>query len=1467
MDLMPTVISNPHPLLGDGREYYYSTFLKQETLGQYCLRNHVCIPRHNVAVFVNGVRLIDDWERFIPESGDRIVFRSTARGGGARKIVSIVAMIAIAIAAPYAAVAMGFTAGTTAFSIATGVIMMAGSLLVSALLPPIKPAQLGVKEKEQSPTYGISAGRNQMSQYSPMVVVFGRHKLVPFHASKPYTTFVGNDQYLSQAFHLGLQPELEIDQIKIGQTLIGNFREVEINRSLADGKLTLVSGNVDTLEGFEFTQGDGWTVRTSPADTEFIDVDVTANLFNIADDGDEKNETVTVEAQYKEVGTTQWFPLGGDYTTTATHYWSLGFWTVTVWGRETDREERTWTQVRYGSINPNDHTANQLESVTTDTYRDRDTREVITKQTSYIWRWIQHPVRWGRPWQGVAPNPYTQISNTGVQEITGSSPQTPSRATLSTNVDRGTYDVRVRKITADVSTSRRSNKTAVAQIRFTQADDADYTGQARLAVRIKATSQLNGAIDELSCIASAKCLVWENNAWVNKATSNPAWWYLHWALGRFDMNMNRVYGEGLPWSRIDVEGIKAWASFCDSKQLSFNWILDRKMSIEEVYYTIARAGRAGVTWHTGKRGVVFDSADIPTTTMVTPANIIAGSYEYTYINTKVADEIIINFYNAERDWEKDVVRQRVPNVQDLNNPITLDLEGCTDVHMAGREANLLAASQHFHRKQHKWDMDIEGMLAVRGDVVEMTHDLNNWGASGRLQSANGNVLTLDGYVKGVSNGWLSLRSPTNKLAYLRANGVGDTDTLTVIGSYPVGFVPPTPDTAIDYLWQYHPQKTPGKKLHIKSVQPKSDTTFTFEAIEYVPEYYASEHDAFAHISKPILYPSPINVYNISASEQTIEGKKGVVEVTFSWTLSERSSSAVSIYINQQPHQSFDTSRYMTSLTAKTGDILDIEVHPLKDGRGVPLRYQYTVGGTTFVVPLVTKLTTKPDLWTIVLDWEIPAGRAIERTEIWYSTTPTLGTAQKLTDLAYPQNNYRHWVNVPNTELWYWVRLVNKYGTIGGFYPTGNGVYGVSSWDASEYLQYFNGQISRDQLALDITSDIKQDVLDSMGDVVFDQVEGYVVEATIDRLIGALAGSNTVYTGNEVVHVGETSFYSQIAEKDLVQSQRIDAQYALLESNAAMILEERTARTTQIEAIAQSQETVIAKAEANEALVQTNASTLANIDGKLSATYTIKAQVHSDGRRYAAGMGLGVYEDNGAMQSSVYFLADRFAFLNLANNRITTPFVIQGGTTFINNALIDNLAANKIDTRGLTIKDNAGNVIFGSAVNLNTSRITGLGAFASLSKLNSSNISTYMESAAIGTAYIGNLAVETIKVANNAITSLDVHNIDVTRYMSYSSNMVLYTITLPAGDYYISGYVDRYSVAELWNSPHDPNGTFGTEGHSVSLYIAGKQYFKDTSVGVKRTSAFTVEIRATIATNSTARNMRLAATLSILRRLK
>lgn len=72
---------------------------------------------------------------------------------------------------------------------------------------------------------------------------------------------------------------------------------------------------------------------------------------------------------------------------------------------------------------------------------------------------------------------------------------------------------------------------------------------------------------------------------------------------------------------------------------------------------------------------------------------------------------------------------------------------------------------------------------------------------------------------------------------------------------------------------------------------------------------------------------------------------------------------------------------------------------------------------------------------------------------------------------------------------------------------------------------------------------------------------------------------------------------------------------------------------------------------------------------LSAMYTIKTSLTVSGRLYLAGLGIGVENTNGVVETQVLVAADKFAIIDPTSEVLTSPFIVQGGQTYINQAFI------------------------------------------------------------------------------------------------------------------------------------------------------------------------------------------------------
>lgn len=160
-----------------------------------------------------------------------------------------------------------------------------------------------------------------------------------------------------------------------------------------------------------------------------------------------------------------------------------------------------------------------------------------------------------------------------------------------------------------------------------------------------------------------------------------------------------LYGGGLTDAQIDIEGIKAWATFCDAQGLTFSAVFDQAQTLADALQTIARCGFGSPSWASGKLGVVWDAPNQTPVMAFGMANICKGSFEISYVTDNLADEIVVNYNDRNKNWESNQVRVTVPGT--VGTPVktsTVDLMGCTTNAMAAKFANALAAQQYYRRR-------------------------------------------------------------------------------------------------------------------------------------------------------------------------------------------------------------------------------------------------------------------------------------------------------------------------------------------------------------------------------------------------------------------------------------------------------------------------------------------------------------------------------------------------------------------------------------------------------------------------------------------------------------------------------------------------------------------------------------------------------------------------------------------------
>jgi predicted phage tail protein len=498
-------------------------------------------------------------------------------------------------------------------------------------------------------------------------------------------------------------------------------------------------------------------------------------------------------------------------------------------------------------------------------------------------------------------------------------------------------------------------------------------------------------------------------------------------------------------------------------------------------------------------------------------------------------------------------------------------------------------------------------------------------------------------------------------------------------------------------------KVQAQLFRVTSVSEKEGITFEISATQHEPGKYAAVDSGAAIDPAPII-GLPLNTQqaprNVRVS-QFVVVDQGITRtnMTIAWDSAPNAIAYIAEFRK-------DNGDWITA--GRTGG-LSIDVSNIYTGRYAarvravnavdivsPFAYstETVLKGKTGSPPKPLAFSASTDqVMSIRLSWAFSADAAdTAYTEVYYSDTPSFEKASQLSRYGYPTSSGNLLNLAAGHSLYFWARLVDTSGNIGPWYPdiASPGVRGAATADTDLILGYLVGKITSTELSKELLGpiqeipDLKQKVEENDARITSEQqarldgdkaLAGRIDKVEAQVVIPEMAGSDGDYAGSTEVYAGVWSEQSARAEADLALSQRIDTTTAQFTSaNASLIAavrDESQARADAISAQAQRITTVEAKANDNTAAVQTVAKSYADLNGQLSASYTVKTQITKDGHTYMAGISLGVNGSGGDVESQVLVAASRFAVLDPNGSVVTSPFVIQGGQVFLNEAFIGN----------------------------------------------------------------------------------------------------------------------------------------------------------------------------------------------------
>lgn len=379
-------------------------------------------------------------------------------------------------------------------------------------------------------------------------------------------------------------------------------------------------------------------------------------------------------------------------------------------------------------------------------------------------------------------------------------------------------------------------------------------GHTILEMKIVATNQLNGMVDNLSATAYRELPVYNGTDWLTQQeTSNPAWVVA-------DVLCGEANPDPISYDRLDQASFLAFAEWCDilksvdefpENDLPSNTV-NGVWTTESTAYTrvneILSSSRATLGLVDNKYTIIWENFPRVPVQLFTPKN--SWNFSATKKFVKEPHGLKVSFIDPYSDWQSTEVPVYSDGYDETNavyfEPINLPL--CTNYAEAYRNGRYFLAQGKLRPEIFTITTDIENLVAERGGLVNVQHDVAQAGGfSSRITAINGNQVTTREpflYYTETDVWQLLIRNIDGGQEYFIIE--------SIIDEYTVQLSTTPTISKVGDLVVYGIQNQVIEEFLVKSIQPSTDLTATLtlvpmaRAIESadageIPEYNPPVH--------------------------------------------------------------------------------------------------------------------------------------------------------------------------------------------------------------------------------------------------------------------------------------------------------------------------------------------------------------------------------------------------------------------------------------------------------------------------------------------------------------------------------------------------------------------------------------------------------------------------------------------------
>jgi predicted phage tail protein len=268
-------------------------------------------------------------------------------------------------------------------------------------------------------------------------------------------------------------------------------------------------------------------------------------------------------------------------------------------------------------------------------------------------------------------------------------------------------------------------------------------------LRIRATSQLNGTLSNLSGVVSSVLDVYDGSNWEKQYSSNPAWVFC-------DLLTGQVNKKAVDKSRLHMDSIMEWAEFCDeipdpppgfdyvSPRFSCNFVLDYASSLQNLLGQVCGASQSSLNIIDGRYGVLVDRLKTVPVQIFTPRN--SREFSSSRIYSSRPHGLNIKYINPANSWEVAEVTAYDDGYDKDNATLIEDMTSfaCTVQEQAWRFGRFMIAQNKLRQETMSITVDFEHLVCTRGDYVQLTQDVMRVGGfPARVKTVAGNTITIN----------------------------------------------------------------------------------------------------------------------------------------------------------------------------------------------------------------------------------------------------------------------------------------------------------------------------------------------------------------------------------------------------------------------------------------------------------------------------------------------------------------------------------------------------------------------------------------------------------------------------------------------------------------------------------------------------------------------------------------------------